>query len=123
MATAALALTGEYDNMCTMGLAMGKDIKTDCSINGQIGGKTYCFGSQEAKTEFMKAPEANLAKAQAYYSKKKGRATAEGDDLPRLRRGLCASRGAEGGKGRDLTVQAPFRLCNECRLLTPMLTV
>ena len=45
MATAALALTGQYDNMCTMGLAMGKDIKTDCSINGQIGGKTYCFGS------------------------------------------------------------------------------
>ena len=72
MGTAALALTGEYDNMCTMGLAMGKDIKTDCSINGQIGGKTYCFGSEEAKTEFMKAPEANLAKAQAYYSKKKG---------------------------------------------------
>ena len=70
LTTAALALTGEYDNMCTMGLAMGKDIKTDCSINGQIGGKTYCFGSEEAKTEFMKAPEANLAKAQAYYSKK-----------------------------------------------------
>lgn len=62
MATAALAVTGEYDNMCTMGLAMGKDIKTDCSINGQIGGKTYCFGSEEAKTEFMKAPEANLDK-------------------------------------------------------------
>jgi len=41
-----------------------------CSINGQIGGKTYCFGSQEAKTEFMKNPEGNLAKAQAYYSKK-----------------------------------------------------
>ena len=36
------------------GLALGKDIKTDCSINGQIGGKTYCFGSQDAKTEFMK---------------------------------------------------------------------
>jgi YHS domain-containing protein len=72
LSTAALAVTGEYDNMCTMGLAMGKDIKTDCSINGQIGGKTYCFGSQEARTEFMKAPEANLAKAQAYYSKKKG---------------------------------------------------
>ena len=70
MATAALAVTGEYGNMCTMGLATGKDIATDCSINGQIGGKTYCFGSQEAKTEFMKDPEGNLAKAQAYYSKK-----------------------------------------------------
>jgi YHS domain-containing protein len=72
MATAALAVTGEYDNMCTMGLAMGKDIKTDCSINAAIEGKTYCFGSEEAKTEFMKDPKANLAKAQEYYSKKKG---------------------------------------------------
>ena len=71
MATSALALQGEYDNMCTMGLALGKDIQTDCSINGNFGGKTYCFGSEEAKTEFMKAPEANLAKAQAYYSSKK----------------------------------------------------
>jgi len=70
MATAALALTGEYGNMCTMGLAMGKDIQTDCSINAQLEGKTYCFGSKEARTEFMKNPKANLAKAQEYYSKK-----------------------------------------------------
>ena len=70
MATAALALTGEYGNMCTMGLALGKDIQTDCSINAQLEGKTYCFGSKEARTEFMKNPKANLAKAQEYYSKK-----------------------------------------------------
>ena len=30
VATAAFAATGEYDNMCTMGLALGKEIKTDC---------------------------------------------------------------------------------------------
>ena len=36
MATAALAVTGEYGNMCTMGLALGKDIQTDCSINAQV---------------------------------------------------------------------------------------
>jgi YHS domain-containing protein len=70
MATAALAVSGEYSNMCTMGLAMGKDIQTDCSINAQLQGKTYCFGSKEAMTEFMKDPTANLAKAQSYYSKK-----------------------------------------------------
>jgi len=70
MATAALAVTGEYGNMCTMGLALGKDIQTDCSINAQLEGKTYCFGSKEARTEFMKNPKANLAKAQEYYSKK-----------------------------------------------------
>ncbi len=33
LATAAFAATGEYDDMCTMGLALGKEIKTDCSIN------------------------------------------------------------------------------------------
>lgn len=71
MATAAMAVTGEYDNMCTMGLALGKDVQTDCSINATIQGKTYCFGNAEAKTIFMKDPEGNLAKAQAYYSKKK----------------------------------------------------
>jgi YHS domain-containing protein len=71
MATAALAVSGEYNNMCTMGLAMGKEVATDCSISAQLGGRTYCFGSQEAMTEFMKDPEGNLAKAQAYYSSKK----------------------------------------------------
>ena len=71
MATAALAVTGEYDNMCTMGLAIGKDIKTDCSINGQIGGKTYLFGSEEAKTTFMKDPQGNLAKAQESTRRRK----------------------------------------------------
>jgi YHS domain-containing protein len=70
LATAALAVNGEYGNMCTMGLASGKDIQTDCSINGQYLGKTYCFGSKEAMTEFMKNPKENLTKAQAYYSSK-----------------------------------------------------
>ncbi len=55
--------------MCTEGLALHKDIKTDCSINTVIDGKTYCFGSKDAKTEFVrKDPKANMAKAQEYYS-------------------------------------------------------
>lgn len=65
--TAAVAATGEYGNMCAMGLALGKKVDTDCSISGVIGGKTYCFGNQEAKTMFMKNPDANLAKAQSFY--------------------------------------------------------
>ena len=71
VATAAFGATGEYDNMCTMGLALGKDIPTDCSINATLQGNMYCFGNDEAKTVFMKDPEGNLAKAQAYYSSKK----------------------------------------------------
>ena len=70
MATAALAVSGEFNNMCSMGLAKGQDIQTDCSINAQLVGKTYCFGSKEAMTEFMKNPKENLAKAQTYYSNK-----------------------------------------------------
>jgi YHS domain-containing protein len=70
LATAALAVTGEFDNMCTMGLASGKDIQTDCSINTEIQGKTYCFGSKEAMTQFMADPSGNMGKAQAYYSSK-----------------------------------------------------
>jgi YHS domain-containing protein len=70
MATAALAVNGEFGNMCAASLAAGKDTPTDCSINSQIQGKTYCFGSQEAMAEFMKNPTENLTKAQAYYSKK-----------------------------------------------------
>jgi len=46
-----------------VGLAGGKDIKTDCSVNAQIQGKTYCFGSQSALTQFMADPSGNLAKA------------------------------------------------------------
>ena len=68
MATAALA--GEFGNMCSMALAMGKDVQTDCSIHGKLEGKTYCFGSQEAMAQFMQNPKDNLAKAQTYYSSK-----------------------------------------------------
>jgi YHS domain-containing protein len=70
LATVSLAATGEFDDMCTMGLAMGKEVKTDCAISAAYEGKTYCFGSEDAKAEFMKDPAANLAKAQEYYAGK-----------------------------------------------------
>lgn len=65
---AMAATTGEFDNMCTMGLAMGKEVKTDCSINAEIDGKTYCFGNNAAKEAFLKDPAANIAKAQETFS-------------------------------------------------------
>jgi YHS domain-containing protein len=51
--------------MCTQGLASGKEIKTDCSVNTTYKGKTYCFGNEQAKTDFMKDADGNLAKAQS----------------------------------------------------------
>ena len=95
-ATAALAVTGEYGNMCTMGLASRKDIQTDCSINAQLQGKTYCFGSKEAMTQFMADPSGNLAKAQATTQRsipvKLGASLEPGKGPPPICGGLCASR-------------------------------
>ena len=64
-------MTGEFDNMCTQGLASGKDVKSGLlrSTRPLTGGGT-CFGNEAAKTEFMKDPKGNLAKAQSYYSSK-----------------------------------------------------
>jgi YHS domain-containing protein len=67
---AAAAIAGEFDNECVMGLALGKDIATDCSVTTVFKGKTYCFGSEQAKTIFLKKPEEFLTKAQVYYSSK-----------------------------------------------------
>ena len=67
LATAAFAVTGEFNDMCTEGLANSKQVKTDYSVNANIKGKT--FSNEQAKAEFLKNPDANLAKAQAFYSK------------------------------------------------------
>ena len=70
LATAAVAATkGEFGNMCTMGLASHKNVSTNCSVNTIYKGKTYCFGNKQARTQFMKNPKANLAKAEAFYHK------------------------------------------------------
>jgi len=47
IATAAVA--GEFDNMCSWGLANGKMVKTDCSVNAAINGKTYCFSTSRPR--------------------------------------------------------------------------
>jgi YHS domain-containing protein len=69
-AGAAYATEGEFGGECVMGLALGKDIKTDCSVNTVYNGKTYCFGNETAKELFLKKPEEFLIKAQIYYASK-----------------------------------------------------
>lgn len=71
LVTAGLAATGEFDNLCSQGLATGQQIKTDCSVSEEIGGKTYCFSNEDARAAFMKDPQGNLAKAQETYTKQK----------------------------------------------------
>ena len=66
----AAASNAEFDGECVMGLALGKDIKTDCSVSTVYGGRTYCFGNETAKQLFLKKPDEFLLKAHVYYSSK-----------------------------------------------------
>jgi YHS domain-containing protein len=61
---------GEYGNECSWGLANGKHVKTDCSVNmtGE-NGKTYCFSNDRAMAAFMKNPAINTDKASKTYSR------------------------------------------------------
>lgn len=68
--SAAAATEGEFDDNCVMGLALGKEIKTDCSVNTVYAGRTYCFGNETAKQLFLKKPDEFLLKAQIFYSSK-----------------------------------------------------
>lgn len=66
----AETIDGEFGNECAMGLALGQDIATDCSVNTSYNGKTYCFGNEVAKTLFLKKPEEFLLQAHIYYASK-----------------------------------------------------
>jgi YHS domain-containing protein len=71
--TAALAAEpaeGEFEGECVMGLALGKVIKTDCSVSTVYAGKTYCFGNETARELFLKKPEEFLLQAHIFYSSK-----------------------------------------------------
>ena len=67
VAAAAYAVTGQFDNMCSWGLANHKDVQTNCAVNATLKGKTYCFSSEDAKNQFMKNPSGNLEKAESFY--------------------------------------------------------
>jgi YHS domain-containing protein len=67
-ALAAEPAKGEFDGECVMGLALGKEIKTDCSVSTVYAGKTYCFGNETARELFLKKPEKFLLQAHIFYS-------------------------------------------------------
>lgn len=69
----AFAATGQFKDMCAWGLANDKAVHTDCTVSAAYDGKTYCFSSEEAKTDFMKNPQANLAKAKENYKELKSK--------------------------------------------------
>jgi len=50
---AGAASAGEYKNADALSVAQGKPKRTDCSIKEDVDTKTYCFGDEAARTEFM----------------------------------------------------------------------
>jgi YHS domain-containing protein len=67
-AATAVPPKGEFDNSCTMGLASGQVVKTDCSINWTApDGKVYCFSREASKETFLKNPSENIQKAKEFF--------------------------------------------------------
>ena len=64
----SIAFAAEFDDNCTTSLSNELVMKTDCSIKAEYEGKTYCFGSEEAKAAFLKDPKSTLMKAEAFYA-------------------------------------------------------
>lgn len=67
--TTTTATAGEFGGNCTMGLALGKEVKTDCKITwtDDATHKTYCFSSDAMKNDFAKDAKGNLTKAEEHY--------------------------------------------------------
>jgi YHS domain-containing protein len=69
MSVAVQAADPEFNKECVMGLAMKKHVPTDCSVTWTAdNGKVYCFSSEAARTEFLKAPAVNIAGAETFWS-------------------------------------------------------
>jgi len=59
----------EFGGQCAEGLAEGKHVMTDCSVNWKDkDGKVYCFSSDAAKTAFLKSPAESLDRARAFIA-------------------------------------------------------
>jgi YHS domain-containing protein len=59
----------EFGGQCAEGLAEGKHVMTDCSVNWKDkDGKVYCFSSDAAKTAFLKTPAESLERARAFIA-------------------------------------------------------
>ena len=67
-APGATPAKGEFDNSCTIGLASGQLVKTDCSVNWTApDGKVYCFSTEGSKQAFLKNPDENIQKAREFF--------------------------------------------------------
>lgn len=70
LAFATAVFAGEFNDECAWGLANGKHVKTDCSVNMKDSkGRTYCFSSADAKASFLKDTKGNMKKAEKAFGR------------------------------------------------------
>jgi uncharacterized protein YjbI with pentapeptide repeats len=69
LAWSAASVAAEFGDHCTSELSMGRMNRTTCDIKDIFEGKTYCFGSESAKAEYMKDREGTIRKAETFYAK------------------------------------------------------
>lgn len=55
-----------------VGLAAGTHVKTDCSINLELGGKTYCFTTRTSMEFFEDSPQTYLSAARKFFDGSSG---------------------------------------------------
>jgi uncharacterized protein YjbI with pentapeptide repeats/YHS domain-containing protein len=65
----SICYAAEFGDHCTYSLSEGRLFKTQCLISTVYEGKTYCFGTESGKDEFLDHPHEMLAKAKAFYEK------------------------------------------------------
>jgi len=73
-AVPAARMHAEFDGLDPIGLASGKRIPADCSINwvSPDDGARYCFSSGTSLEMFLEAPQASIAGARAGWSRLRG---------------------------------------------------
>lgn len=67
VATAAGA--EEFNKNCSMSMAMGREVATDCSVKWENEGKVYCFSSRQSKDMFLMNTAENMRKAREFEKK------------------------------------------------------
>jgi hypothetical protein len=120
LAFASPAGAAEFDNQCTMGLASGQIVKTDCSVNwADEDGHIYCFSSDASKQAFLKDPAGNIKKAKEFLASKQTAKAAGAkefteDDVNKRVEEVLAERSKDGAFAfRDPKLDADLNLVFE----------
>jgi YHS domain-containing protein len=68
----------QFGGQCAEGLATGRHVMTNCSVNWKDkDGKVYCFANDATKAEFLKDPSGNLERARSFIAASNVKSTEE----------------------------------------------